>query len=475
VNEPSGIPSDFLAELEEAFLAAGATPERWAALERARARADSLGRRGTGAAGRQLAVIVFLAESLAASVLEKPLGAGEFRRLMNKGAEVSGLSVDTIETAAYLLLVRDPNLAQLPPQVSLDTQLTLLCLFSRAAEASVWQTQRTGGVDCIAATGEGAPSAGARAEARRTIGDGAGGSEGPTGFLGVKVTQWPKPDAVLVVSADVGNRERTLALAAETASVFSVILERDYLVRRGAGHEQTLVALTEKRFARLGFDLHDGPMQEVAGLAAEIRHFRKQLPRLLDTPEPVKLAAGRLEDIEARVVALDRDLRELARSFESPAVLKQPFAEAVRTEVDTLTSSMKVETRLHLEGDFHRLTDSQRIALSRIVQEALANVREHSRATVVSVNIVARNGNVELEIVDNGRGFDVEARLIRAARRGHLGVVGMNERVRLLGGAFTLHSQRGGPTKISVSLPAWRPIAVDDTETPQVDRADELP
>jgi signal transduction histidine kinase len=107
------------------------------------------------------------------------------------------------------------------------------------------------------------------------------------------------------------------------------------------------------------------------------------------------------------------------------------------------------------------------------VQEALTNVREHSRATTVSITIVERHGDVELEIVDDGHGFDVESRLLEAARRGHLGVVGMNERVRLLGGAFTLQSQRGGPTRIYVSLPAWRPIAGDQDESSPADVADD--
>ena len=107
------------------------------------------------------------------------------------------------------------------------------------------------------------------------------------------------------------------------------------------------------------------------------------------------------------------------------------------------------------EGDFEHLTASQRIALVRMVQEALANVREHSGASAVTVSVVRARGYVRAEVVDDGCGFDVERALVQAARNGRLGLVGMGERVRLLGGSFTVESGPGRPTTISAMLPEW--------------------
>jgi signal transduction histidine kinase len=74
-----------------------------------------------------------------------------------------------------------------------------------------------------------------------------------------------------------------------------------------------------------------------------------------------------------------------------------------------------------------------------------------------------RREQIHAEITDNGRGFDVERTLVKAARNGRLGLVGMSERVRLLGGRFDVQSRPGGPTTVSVVLPAWRPVTVEQT------------
>jgi signal transduction histidine kinase len=65
-------------------------------------------------------------------------------------------------------------------------------------------------------------------------------------------------------------------------------------------------------------------------------------------------------------------------------------------------------------------------------------------------------------VTDNGRGFDVERTLVQAARKGRLGLVGMSERVRLLGGRFDLQSSPGGPTTISAKIPRWRPLEAEN-------------
>jgi signal transduction histidine kinase len=114
-----------------------------------------------------------------------------------------------------------------------------------------------------------------------------------------------------------------------------------------------------------------------------------------------------------------------------------------------------------VSGNLEGLTTSQRIALVRIVQEALSNVREHSGASRVSVAVGVRRNHIWAEIEDDGHGFEVEPTLVRAARNGRLGLVGMGERARLLGGRFDVVSRRGGPTMVSVVFPPWRPLGVD--------------
>ena len=95
----------------------------------------------------------------------------------------------------------------------------------------------------------------------------------------------------------------------------------------------------------------------------------------------------------------------------------------------------------------------------RIVQESLSNIREHSQAREVRVVVSGERDRLIAEIVDDGCGFDVAATLLDAGRRGRLGLVGVSERARLLGGTCEIHSEPGGPTRVAVELPRWRPEA----------------
>jgi signal transduction histidine kinase len=146
------------------------------------------------------------------------------------------------------------------------------------------------------------------------------------------------------------------------------------------------------------------------------------------------------------------------QSLETSTLAERPVAEALQRECDTFAKRTGVGVTVDAHGDFGALTMSQRIAVVRIVQEALSNVRAHSNATAVDVVVRAGDEGLTLRVVDNGCGFDVGATASAAARRGRLGLVGMNERVRLLGGVFSLDSAPGAGTTVAASIPAYRPL-----------------
>jgi signal transduction histidine kinase len=118
---------------------------------------------------------------------------------------------------------------------------------------------------------------------------------------------------------------------------------------------------------------------------------------------------------------------------------------------------LEITVAVDEELDEGAMTDSQRIALIRIVQGALANVVLHSRARTATVSVRQLPDGVEAQIVDDGEGFVVQPTLRRASESGRLGLVGMRERARLLGGTLNVESARGGPTRILLHLPRWRP------------------
>jgi signal transduction histidine kinase len=230
------------------------------------------------------------------------------------------------------------------------------------------------------------------------------------------------------------------------------------LLERAAEREKKLAEASERHLMRLGFDLHDGPLQDLAALSMDVQAARTEITHRISVRSR-RLVGGRLDDLHAQIQTLEHSLRELAGSLQPVSMLERPLPEVLRREVDKFESRGHPRVTLELGGDLEGLTDTQRITIYRIVQEGLSNVLDHSEATAVRVTVDGRKGIVRVQIEDNGKGFQVEPTMIRAAKNGRLGLVGIGERVRLLGGQFDVRSRIGGPTVLSVDLLRWLPPA----------------
>ncbi|HWG08809.1 MAG TPA: ATP-binding protein [Solirubrobacteraceae bacterium] len=230
--------------------------------------------------------------------------------------------------------------------------------------------------------------------------------------------------------------------------------------RRGFA-SRMLLALVEggdRRLTRLSFDLHDGPMQELLLLGEDLRVFRGQLASVLGADRQAWLLQGRLDDLDARLAALERGLRRISTAVHTSVPAAGPFGEAVSEMADAFAARTGIAPSLRLDGDLTLMSSSQRIALLSVVGEALNNVREHGHgASEVEIRVALDNGGVSARVRDDGCGFDVEAALLGAARHGRIGLAGIHERVRLLGGECVVDSRPGGPTVVSLTLPRWEP------------------
>jgi signal transduction histidine kinase len=216
-----------------------------------------------------------------------------------------------------------------------------------------------------------------------------------------------------------------------------------------------LAEANERLLVRLGFDLHDGPLQQVYALAQDIRLLREQMVTLVggEHRDPV---IGRFADVEAQLAELHQDLRDLAHSLEPRSLLQQPLPDAVRRELSTLARRTGIATSIVVEGSFDTLTPSQRIALLRVLQEALNNIKQHSGSSAVAVTLRHEDSEgVCLQIRDDGHGFDPERVVPDEDGQSGIGLAGMHERLRLLGGQLEIESRSGGPTIINARLPRW--------------------
>ena len=417
-----------------------------------------------------IALVSALADALVERSLEHGWAAGSVGRLLDEVARASGSELHALALQVHSHATRNPSLLALSPPLALEMQVRMLTTLAPVQDVSLWSHGAENDPLCVSFSNEAGPSRRSRLAAR----DALAGHAPAAGLLRVvPVERWQRVQAVFVLRADQADEPAALAAAAETAAALTPILEREALLARNASRERALVSSGERLVTRIGFDLHDGPIQDVAALAGDVRMLKGRV-EAHQAPIPEQILFGFLDDLQSRIAALDRGLRDVVHSLESPTVARRPLGETVSHEIDAFRLQSEIPVELSLKGSFESLTDSQRIALVRIIQESLSNARDHSDAHSIAVSIEATPAHTRLEITDDGRGFDVSRTLVRAARRGRFGLLGMSERARLLGGRLDVQSKPGGPTVISVLLPAWQPV-VPAAEQRSALIADEAP
>lgn len=255
----------------------------------------------------------------------------------------------------------------------------------------------------------------------------------------------PGADGVLVLRPEPGAEARCRAFAEEAVGVVAMTLRSP---SRGSSADLSKLEAAERRLRRLALDLHDGPAQDVAALSADTALLVADL-------EEEHAARALAAEIRDRLYVLGRDIRDLAEVLEPRAILREPLRAVLEREAAAFVRRSGVPATVDVDDDLGVMTASQQIALVRVAQEALANVREHARASSVQLTAARIPHGVSLVIADDGRGFDVP----RAAKRGRLGLAGMNERILLLGGRLLIESRPGGGTRVHATIPRWRPSA----------------
>jgi signal transduction histidine kinase len=201
---------------------------------------------------------------------------------------------------------------------------------------------------------------------------------------------------------------------------------------------------SEEERARWARELHDDTLQELGALkvmldAARQTHDADRMTGSIDT------ALGQIEVSIRNLQALITELR--------PAALDQigllPALEALLKRV-AATSGINVESEVRLEVEEQRLDPEIERTLYRLVQESLTNVMKHASASRVSLELVEERGSVKVTIGDDGTGFDPTQ--ISAG----FGLVGMQDRVGLVGGKVSVDSSPGAGTTVRAELPARR-------------------
>jgi PAS domain S-box-containing protein len=201
---------------------------------------------------------------------------------------------------------------------------------------------------------------------------------------------------------------------------------------------QELAALNERQ--RLARDLHDAVSQTLfsASLIAE------SLPRIAkNLPDTVRSGLKELHLLNRRALA---EMRSLLLELRPKALTDTSLEELLRQLAETFISRQRIEMDMQIAENLN-VSEDVKIALYRIVQEALNNVTKHARATEVTFYLIETPEGLQLQIGDNGSGFDV-----RDTLPDNLGLSIMKERAKSVSAAFQLHSIVGQGTTVTVTL-----------------------
>lgn len=214
-----------------------------------------------------------------------------------------------------------------------------------------------------------------------------------------------------------------------------------------------ILRVQENERKRIARDLHDSVAQDLSSLRISCETFFD------DQQESAVSVRGKMKEMSRVLHGAIIAVRDIAYELRPPSLDElglpitlyrycEDFSERTGIEVDFFSAGLE---------QFRMDSDSE-INLYRLVQEALNNIRKHSRAQNASIRLVASYPHVILRIDDNGIGFEAELQSAIWVQRKHMGLRSMEERVNLLGGRIRLKSRPGAGTSVFVEVPIFHTI-----------------
>ncbi|RJP50670.1 MAG: sensor histidine kinase [Anaerolineaceae bacterium] len=206
-----------------------------------------------------------------------------------------------------------------------------------------------------------------------------------------------------------------------------------------------IVAAQEAERQRIARDLHDETGQSLTAIGMGLRGLSDEL----------KSRRGQIDTLHELQVLTSDSLRELQRIISDlrPAHLDDlGLSATLRWYASRLQEMTRLKIKVDIEGEEHNLDETVKIAIFRIIQEALNNIIKHAQASSVSVSLDYKEKSAYILVRDNGIGFDMDAVKNRIGRVS-LGLAGMAERAALLGGTVEVHSRHNYGTEVEAVIP----------------------
>jgi signal transduction histidine kinase len=209
---------------------------------------------------------------------------------------------------------------------------------------------------------------------------------------------------------------------------------------------QRLVETQEEERKNLSRELHDHVGQVLTALRMELGRIERGR-----SPADTRLGAAVAESKQL-VDKMFRTVRDLALGLRPSMLDDFGLRAALEWHVRDIARRYGIEVDLHLQGDLETLPDRYQTCVYRAIQEALTNCVRHARARAIVVSVSGRGHELDVSVSDDGVGFDA------ARRPDGLGIRGIEERVKELGGIVTIGSRPGHGTQLAMQLPLPVPV-----------------
>jgi len=236
--------------------------------------------------------------------------------------------------------------------------------------------------------------------------------------------------------------------------IYQLASTLDSLVRQLNERNQELQALSEHAInaleeerRRIALTLHDDTGQALSMLIINLERLESQIPgEEFELKE--KLVATR--NLAQQSLA---NLRMIVYGLRPTILDDLGLVPAIRWYARTNLEEAGIMVEIHANGEVEPLPPQLKSTLFRIAQEAINNIVKHSNANQVEIKLSQREKNIQLEVKDDGEGFDLASVREKALRLEQLGLLGIEERAELAGGDAQLRSVPGGGTQILVRVP----------------------
>jgi signal transduction histidine kinase len=218
-----------------------------------------------------------------------------------------------------------------------------------------------------------------------------------------------------------------------------------------------LMKLQDEERRRIARELHDSVGQTLAALSMNLSAIGGDIAKLAKT-------ASAVTDSAALVAEMSADIRTISHLLHPPLLDEAGLSSALRWYIEGFAERSKIKVDLKVADDLGRLPSDLETAIFRVVQECLTNIHRHSESPVARVRVASSGGDVQVEVEDEGKGIPQEkqAEMVSSGLPG-VGLRGMRERLRQLGGSLEIKSAGAGKgTVVMARLPVVAPAAAPE-------------